>query len=197
MSLSNDTWRAHWEEHGRRIDDDMSVPIHVGVIEVEGDLTVAISVANAAPVAITRQAAAGIGDLMQWAQEELELLHEQQQQRRAESAKDAFDMALLTHRQWRAILRGITDADTEHLTKATATLLAAAPRTWVNETATEPQLDIADSDQAMTRLDDIDAQLSDIATQVSELRRRFPTPTDEPGTGTAGARGHQSGHSEE
>lgn len=197
MSLRNDTWRAHWEEHGTRIDDDMSVPVRVGVIDVEGELAVAISVASAAPVAVTRQTAAGIGELMQWAQEELEMLYEQRQQRRAASAKDAFDMALLTHRQWRTILYAIVEADTDHLAKAVETLRAAAPRAWSDEAAEEPQLDVADRDQAMARLDDIDVQLSDIATQVSELRHRFPAPSDNVGIEIAGDRGHPSGHAEE
>ncbi len=197
MSLRNDTWRAHWEEHGTRIDDDMSVPVGVGVIDVEGDLTVAISVASAVPIAVTRQTAAGISELMQWAQEELEMLHEQQQQRRAASAKDAFDMALLTHRQWRTILHAIVEADADHLAKAAATLRAAAPRTWADEAAKEPELDVSDRDQATARLNDIDAQLSEIATHVSELRRRFPAPSDDIGTRTTEDRGHPSGHAGE
>ncbi|MGH3949954.1 MAG: hypothetical protein ACRDSE_12635 [Pseudonocardiaceae bacterium] len=197
MSPQAFAWRAHWEEHGTRIDDDMSVPVRVGVIDVEGDLTVAISVASAAPVALTRRTAAGIGELMQWAQEELEMLHEQQQQRRAASAKDAFDMALLTHRQWRAILHAVVEADAGHLARAAATLRAAAPQAWTDDDAKEPQLDVADGNQGMSWLDDIDAQLSDLATQVSELRRHFPAPADDVGTGTAGDRGHPSRHAEE
>jgi len=197
MSLPGDTWRAHWEEHGTRIDDGMAVPISVGVIDVEGDLTVAISVASAAPVAITRQTAAGLGELMQWAQEEHDMLYEQQQQRRAASAKDAFDLALLTRRQWRAILHAITEADTAHLAKAAATLRIAAPRAWTDGAAEDLHSEVADSNQATARLDDIDAQLSDIVTQVSELRRRFPPPSADVGTRTAEDRGHPSGHSEE
>ncbi|MPY99971.1 MAG: hypothetical protein GEU97_18675 [Actinophytocola sp.] len=197
MSLSGDTWRAGWEAHGTRIDDNMSVPISVGVIDIEGRLTVAISVADGTPVAITRQTAAGIGELMQWAQEEHEMLYEQQQQRRAASAKDAFDMALLTHRQWRAILHAITEADTTHLTKAAATLRTAAPRGWTDEASDEPHPDVADVEQAIARLDDIDAKLSDIATQVSELRRCLPPPSAGVGTGTARDRRHPSGHAEE
>lgn len=125
------------------------------------------------------------------------MLYEQQQQRRAASAKDAFDMALLTHRQWRTILQAVVEADADHLAKAAATLRAAAPRAWTDETATEPELHVADNDQATARLDDIDAQVSDLATQVSELRRHFPAPSDDVGTGTAGDRSHSSRHAEE
>ncbi len=39
-----------------------------------------------------------------------------------------------------------------------------------------PQADLADVNQAMTRLDDINAQLSGIATQIRALRAHFPTP---------------------
>jgi len=197
MSLPGDTWRAGWETHGTRIDDNMSVPISVGVIDVEGHLTVAISVADGTPVAITHQTAAGIGELMQWAQEEHQMLYEQQQQRRAASAKEAFDMALLTHTQWRTILHAITEADTNHLAEAAATLRSAAPEAWTDGAAEESHSDVADVEQAMTRLDDIDAQLNDIATQVNELRRHFPPPSDDVGTRTAEDRAHPSGHAAE
>ncbi|GAA5101965.1 hypothetical protein [Haloechinothrix salitolerans] len=197
MNLHAYEWRAGWEEHGTRIRDDRAVPIRLGVINAEGFLTMAISVACTTPVAITHRTATGIGELMQWAQEEHEMLYEQQQQRRAESAKEAFDLALLTRRQWKSILRAITDADSDHLAEAAAALRAAAPRAWTDGAAEEPHSDVADLDQAIPWLDDIDAQLSDIATQVNELRRHFPAPSDDAGTETLEERGHVSSHAED
>lgn len=177
MNSHDDTWAGCWEEHGTRIDDELSVAIRVGVIDVEGRLTVAISVADATPIAVTERTAAGIGELMQWAQEEHEMLYEQRQQRRAESAKDAFDMALLTRGQWQAILRTINDAGSDRLAEdAAAKLRDAAPRDWTGEAAEKSHTEITDIGQATAWLDDIETQLSEIATQVQELRRRLPAP---------------------
>lgn len=106
------------------------------------------------------------------------MLYEQRQQRRAESAKDAFDMALLTRRQWRSILRAINDADSAHLAEAAATLRAAAPRDWRSKAAKETHVEVTDVNQATAWLDDTDAQLSDIATQVHELRHRIAPRSD-------------------
>ena len=99
--------------------------------------------------------------------------------------------------QWQAVLHAITEADTNQLANAAAALRSAAPKAWTDGTAEESHSDVADVEQAMARLDDIETQLSDIATQVSELPRRFPAPSADVGTGTAGDRGHPSGHAEE
>ncbi|MPY81077.1 MAG: hypothetical protein GEV04_22130 [Actinophytocola sp.] len=128
MSPQGYEWRAHWEEHGTRVDDNKIVPIRVGVVEVDGHLFIAISVACAPPVTITGQVAASVGELMQWAHEEHEMLENQDQR---------------------------SQEDAEH-----------------------PPAGLADINQAIAWLDDIDEQLSDIATQIRELRTRFPAPPD-------------------
>ncbi len=117
-------WGGHWDEHGTRVDDDKIVPIRVGVIEVDGHLSIAISVADAPPVTITSQVAVGLGELMQWAQDEHNMIAKHDKRRN------------------------------------------------------RPKRSQADVNQAMTWLDDIDAQLSDIATQVRALRANFPAPGD-------------------
>ncbi|MPY78531.1 MAG: hypothetical protein GEV04_08550, partial [Actinophytocola sp.] len=115
-------WRAHWDEHGTRVDDDKIVPIRVGVIEVDGHLSIAISVASAPPVTITNRTVADLGELMQWAHDEHEMLAKHDQRCR-ESGKHS-------------------------------------------------PAGVADVNQAIAWLDDIDAQLSDIATQVRTLREQ-------------------------
>ena len=120
-------WRGHWDEHGTRVDDDKIVPIRVGVIEVDGHLSIAISVADAPPVAITSQVAVGLGELMQWAHDEHKMIAKHDKRRNRPKRRQA---------------------------------------------------DLADVNQAMTWLDDIDAQLSDIATQVRAMRAHFPAPGD-------------------
>ncbi len=67
-------WRGHWDEQGARIDDHTIVSIRVGVIEVDGHLSIAISVADAQPVTITRAATERLGELMQWAQDEYTMI---------------------------------------------------------------------------------------------------------------------------
>lgn len=128
-------WRAYWDEHGTRVDDDKIVPIRVGVIEVDGHLSIAISVAAAPPVTITGRVVAGLGELLQSAQDEHKMLNRQAQQCR--------------------------------------------------QTVERSPADIANVKQAVAWLDDIDAQLSDIATQVRELRARFPAPPGDADTAPA------------
>jgi len=129
-------WRGYWEDHGTRVDDEKIVSIRVGVVDVDGCLCIAISVASAPPVTITDGTAASIGELMEWAQHEHEMLEEQEQQRR-------------------------------------------------RKTGEQVPAGVADISQAMSWLDDIDAQLTDIAAQVRALRDRFPAPADDTSTGTS------------
>lgn len=93
MSEQGYEWRGYWDEHGTRVDDDKIVPIRVGVLELDGHLSVAISVATAPPVAITGQVAAGLGELMQWAQDEHEMLAKQDQQSRTAAAHSRAEVA--------------------------------------------------------------------------------------------------------
>ncbi|MPY80481.1 MAG: hypothetical protein GEV04_18900 [Actinophytocola sp.] len=152
MSQQGYDWRGYWEEHGAQAGDGKTVPIRVGVIEVGGTLSVAISVASFPPIVITDRTAAGLGELMQWAQEEHEMLEPQHPQGRLEGPKEA-----------RAKRR------------------ATAPR---DDAAGERQVaEDVSFDQAMAWLDDIDAQLSDIATEIRVLREHFPPPTDGSDTG--------------
>ena len=140
MSEQGFEWRGHWDEYGARVDDDKVVSIRVGVIEVDGHLSLAISVAAAPPVTITGRVAAGLGELMQWAQDEHKMLVEQSR--------------------------------------------AAAGR---------PPAEVVDVNQAVAWLDDIDVQLSDIATDVRALRRRFPSPPDDADTGASADDENQDG----
>lgn len=134
MSHQGYEWRAYWDEHGTRVDDATVISIRVGVIDIDSCLSIAISVASAPPVAITGQVAAGLSELMQWAQDEHKMLGKQDQRYRTAAAR--------------------------------------------------PSADLPDVNQTTAWLDDIDAQLSDIATQVratrplprSSRRRRFRLP---------------------
>jgi len=132
MSALGYEWRAYWDEHGTRVDDDKIVPIRIGGVEVDGSLSIAISVACAPPVTITSQVAASVGELMQWAHEEHQMLDNRDQ---------------------------LPQQDDER-----------------------PPGRLADINQAIAWLDDIDAQLSDITTHIRELRSRFPVPSNVIGT---------------
>lgn len=77
MSQQRHEWRGYWDEYGTRVDDGKIVSIRVGVIQIDGHLSVAISVAATPPVTITSRIAAGLGELMQWAQDEHKMLAEQ------------------------------------------------------------------------------------------------------------------------
>lgn len=165
-------WRGYWEEPGSIVDDEKSVPIRVGVLDVEGQLSLAISVARSAPVLITGRTAAGLAELMQWAQEEHAMLAEQHQRCRTEDAGEALGRAALTRRQWQAVLDALTSTDPTDMTGAAATLRAAAPRTWVGEAPSEEPNETvhgADIRQIITALDNIDGQLNDITSQLQEL----------------------------
>lgn len=180
MDSKDHTWQGAWDEHGVRVDDDMSVSIRVGVIEVDGRLSLAVSLASGVPVAITDRTAVSLIEMMQWARAEYELLDDLHQQRRTEGAKDALDRAVLTRRQWRAVMRVFDQpGHTDDADIALRTLRTAAPPAWTSEPDNDAQPRLAKAETAMTRLDSLDAQLDDIAEQIRALRATVPA-TDYP-----------------
>lgn len=183
-------WRGYWEEPGSRVDDEKSVPIRVGVLDVEGELSLAISVAWSAPVLITSRTAVGLAELMQWAQEEHAMLDERQWCR-TEEAGEALGRVALTRRQWQAVLNAFTSADPSDMTGAAATLRAAAPRTWTGEATAEEPDEIAhgaDIRQVIAALDNIDGQLNDITSQLQELGDHLASHGIHSARGRAGVR---------
>lgn len=180
MDSEAHTWQGAWDEHGIRVDDDKSVSIRVGVIEVDGHLSLAMSLASGVPVAITNRTAVSLIEMMQWARAEYELLEDMHQQRRTDGAKDALDRAVLTRRQWQTVMRAFDQPGHTHdAATALRALRNAAPPAWTAEPDNDAQPRLAPAETAMTRLDSLDAQLDDIAEQIRALRATVPA-TDHP-----------------
>ncbi len=132
MQANRDDWAASWEQLGTRVDDDAAVPIRVGVLSTGDEFSVAMSIASAPPVTFSDRTAADLAELMTWATEERDMLTDLRERARTDDAKTLLNRAILTHRQWRTIMRAIGDTTTDDTGAATAALRDGAPRTWLD-----------------------------------------------------------------
>ncbi len=134
MSGDHGEWAACWEVHGIRADDGLSVSVGVGVIDLEGRHTVAISVADESPVALTDRLTDEAAELLSWAKEERDMLADLRAQHHTADLKSSLNRAVLTHRQWQKI-RNALEHNTSDSDMATAlnALRNAAPPGWAEE----------------------------------------------------------------
>ncbi len=136
MSGDHGEWAACWEVHGIRADDGLSVSVRVGVIDLDGQHVVAISVADESPVALTDRLTDEAAELLSWAKEERDMLADLRAQQHTADLKGSLNRAILTQRQWDKIHRALDgDNPTDHdMTVVLNTLRDAAPADW-----TEPR----------------------------------------------------------
>lgn len=133
MQHDSDDWAASWEQLSTRVDDDASVPIRVGVLSSGDGFSIAMSIASATPVTFSDRTATELAELLTWATEERDMLVDLRERERTDEAKSLLNRAVLTHMQWRTILRvvcGITSGDG---TAAAAALRDSAPPTWLDQ----------------------------------------------------------------
>lgn len=128
-------WGGCWDTRGIHSEHLMSVPVRVGVIEVDGRDTIAIGVADEPPVALRDRDADDVVKLLGWAKCERDMLADLREQKATAALKESLNRALLTERQWHKVRRALEhDNISEHdVTVALDALRAAAPEGWAGQ----------------------------------------------------------------
>ena len=125
-------WGGCWDARGIHSEHGMSVPVRVGVIEVDGRDTIAIGVADEPPAALRDRDADDVVKLLGWAKSERDMLADLREQKATAELKDSLNRAMLTEGQWHKIRRALEHDDTsDHdVTIALNALRDAAPSNW-------------------------------------------------------------------
>lgn len=134
MNSDDHLWQGSWDVEGIRCDDRRAVPIRIGVIDYDDTETIAISVGERSPVAITHYTATEIAELCGWAIREHQLIAGLRHQRATHGKKEELDRAILTRDQWdaiRQILHHRESIESSAAEVALNQLHNAAPASWL------------------------------------------------------------------